>query len=69
MSPEWAEGQNVCLDFETDVISWNQNRFEVFVPENETDFEATKQQELSCWVANDEYGEVDAVDDAILGLR
>ena len=59
----------MCLDFETDVISWNRNRFEVFLPENETDFEATKQQELSCWVANDEYGEVYAVDDAILGLR
>ena len=68
LSPEWAEGQNVCLDFETDVTSWNQNSTEVFL-ENETDFETAKQQKLSCWVANDVYDEVDAVDDAILSLR
>ena len=46
LSSLWEEGQNVCLDFETDVTSWNQNRSELFVLKNQTVFDTAKQQEL-----------------------
>ena len=58
LSPEWAEGQNVCLDFETDGTSWNQNSTEIFVLETETDFETAKQQRPTIlglrWVLSNE---------------